>query len=51
VRLDGAASRPALKQIYERFGFRYRNDKQVGPYLVSRYELAVGEKMGDAAAT
>jgi GNAT superfamily N-acetyltransferase len=39
VRLDCEASRPALKNIYERFGFRYRNDKQVGPYLVSRYEM------------
>ena len=39
VRLDCEASRPALKKIYEQFGFTYRDDRQVGPYLVSRYEL------------
>jgi GNAT superfamily N-acetyltransferase len=39
VRLDCEASRPQLKAIYERFGFRYHSDQQVGPYLVSRYEL------------
>jgi GNAT superfamily N-acetyltransferase len=41
LRLDCAASRPRLRAIYERFGFRYHSDRQVGPYLVSRYEYDV----------
>lgn len=39
VRLDCEAARPSLRAVYERFGFRYHSDKQVGPYLVARYEL------------
>jgi GNAT superfamily N-acetyltransferase len=39
LRLDCEASRPKLRAIYERFGFRYHSDRQVGPYLVARYEL------------
>jgi GNAT superfamily N-acetyltransferase len=38
LRLDCEASRPRLRAIYERFGFRHHSDKQVGPYFVSRYE-------------
>jgi GNAT superfamily N-acetyltransferase len=41
LRLDCDASRPRLRAIYERFGFRYHSDRQVGPYLVSRYEYDV----------
>ena len=41
LRLDCDASRPRLRAIYERFGFRYHSDRQVGPYLVSRYEFDV----------
>lgn len=40
-RLDCDASRPRLRAIYESFGFRYHSDKEVGPYLVSRYEYDV----------
>jgi GNAT superfamily N-acetyltransferase len=39
VRLDCEASRSSLRAVYERFGFRYHSDKQVGPYLVARYEM------------
>ena len=39
LRLDCEASRPRLRAIYERFGFRHHSDRQVGPYYVSRYEL------------
>jgi GNAT superfamily N-acetyltransferase len=42
LRLDCDASRPRLRSVYERFGFRYHSDRQVGPYLVSRYEYDVG---------
>jgi len=38
-RLDCEASRPRLRAVYERFGFRHHSDRQVGPYFVSRYEL------------
>jgi GNAT superfamily N-acetyltransferase len=41
LRLDCDAARPKLRHLYERFGFRYHSDRQVGPYLVARYELAL----------
>jgi GNAT superfamily N-acetyltransferase len=43
LRLDCDASRPKLRVVYERFGFRYHSDRRVGPYHVSRYEYAVSE--------
>jgi GNAT superfamily N-acetyltransferase len=43
LRLDCESSRPRLRAIYERFGFRYHSDRQVGPYLVSRYEYDVAK--------
>lgn len=39
LRLDCVASRPKLRALYERFGFRYHSTRQVGPDLVARYEL------------
>ena len=39
LRLDCEASRPKLRAIYERFGFKHHSDRQVGPYFVARYEL------------
>jgi len=41
VRLDTDASRPKLRAVYERFGFRHHSDRQVGPYYVARYEYDV----------
>jgi len=41
LRLDCEASRPRLRAVYERFGFRHHSDRQVGPYFVSRYEFEV----------
>jgi GNAT superfamily N-acetyltransferase len=38
LRLDCEASRPRLRAVYEKFGFRHHSDRQVGPYFVSRYE-------------
>ena len=38
LRLDCAASRVKLRALYERFGFRYHSDREVGPYVVARYE-------------
>ncbi|MDZ8069590.1 MAG: GNAT family N-acetyltransferase [Nostoc sp. DedQUE08] len=41
LRLDCDASRPRLRAVYERFGFRHHSDKQVGAYFVSRYEYQI----------
>lgn len=41
LRLDCEASRPKLKDLYERFGFQWHSDRQVGPYYVSRYEFSI----------
>jgi GNAT superfamily N-acetyltransferase len=41
LRLDCEASRPRLRAVYERFGFRHHSDRQVGPYYVARYELDI----------
>lgn len=44
LRLDCEASRPKLRAVYEKFGFRHHSDRQVGPYFVSRYELEITER-------
>ncbi|HEY6362803.1 MAG TPA: GNAT family N-acetyltransferase [Vicinamibacterales bacterium] len=38
LRLDCDADRTSLRAVYERFGFVYHSDRQVGPYYVARYE-------------
>lgn len=43
LRLDCDTSRPKLRLVYERFGFRYHSDRRVGPYHVARYEYAIPE--------
>ena len=43
LRLDCEASRARLRAIYERVGFRFHSNKQVGPYFVARYEYGIGE--------
>jgi GNAT superfamily N-acetyltransferase len=43
LRLDCEASRARLRAIYERLGFRFHSDRQVGPYFVARYEYDVTE--------
>jgi GNAT superfamily N-acetyltransferase len=43
LRLDCEASRTRLRTVYERIGFRFHSDKQVGPYFVARYEYDVKE--------
>jgi GNAT superfamily N-acetyltransferase len=43
LRLDCEASRTRLRAIYERLGFRFHSNKQVGPYFVARYEYDVME--------
>ena len=40
LRLD-CASRPKLCRIYERQGFLKHSEKQVGPYLVTRYQFEI----------
>jgi GNAT superfamily N-acetyltransferase len=41
LRLDCEASRERLRAVYERIGFRFHSDRQVGPYFVARYEYDV----------
>lgn len=41
LRLDCAADRPKLRSFYERAGFKFHSLKQVGPWLVARYEPAI----------
>jgi GNAT superfamily N-acetyltransferase len=41
LRLDCEAWRSHLRAIYERVGFRFHSNKQVGPYFVARYEFDV----------
>jgi GNAT superfamily N-acetyltransferase len=41
LRLDCEASRPKLRAVYERFGFRHHSDRQVGPYHVARYQYEI----------
>lgn len=43
LRLDCEASRARLRALYERIGFRFHSNKQVGPYFVARYEYDVTE--------
>jgi GNAT superfamily N-acetyltransferase len=49
LRLDCDAERTKLRDLYERFGFRFHSYRQVGSYYVARYELplaAAGEASG-----
>jgi GNAT superfamily N-acetyltransferase len=39
LRLDCDAERSRLRDVYERFGFRFHSFRQVGSYYVARYEL------------
>ncbi len=41
LRLDCEASRPRLRAVYERLEFQHHSNRQVGPYLVARYEYDV----------
>ena len=43
LRLDCEASRARLRAVYERIGFRFHSNKQVGPSFVARYEYDVME--------
>jgi ribosomal protein S18 acetylase RimI-like enzyme len=43
LRLDCEASQSRLQALYERLGFRFHSNKQVGPYFVARYEYDVTE--------
>jgi GNAT superfamily N-acetyltransferase len=39
VRLDCAADRPALRRVYERFGFRLYDERNMGAFVVARYQI------------
>jgi GNAT superfamily N-acetyltransferase len=43
LRLDTDASRPKLRELYERFGFEFHSFRQVGAYYVARYQYPVME--------
>jgi GNAT superfamily N-acetyltransferase len=49
LRLDCEASRPRLRAVYERFGFKHHSDRQVGPYYVSRYEYLLSPPSSTSA--
>lgn len=44
LRLDCDTHRLRLREVYERFGFVRRDERQVGPFLVTRYELPVSRR-------
>ena len=46
LRLDCEAARPKLRRVYERFGFQYHSDRQVGPHLLARWEYPIAENRG-----
>ncbi len=46
LRMDCVADRPRLRAIYERFGFQFHSERQIGPHLVARYELDVSAEPG-----
>jgi GNAT superfamily N-acetyltransferase len=39
VRLDCAADRPALRRVYEVFGFRFHDERNMGSFVVARYQF------------
>ena len=39
LRLECEAQRLRLRAFYERFGFRFRDERQVGEFLLARYEM------------
>jgi GNAT superfamily N-acetyltransferase len=41
LRLDCDALRPRLREFYERHGFVFHSEIEVGPYRVTRYEHRV----------
>lgn len=43
LRLDTDASRPKLRELYERFGFQFHSFRHVGPYYVARYQYPLRE--------
>ena len=43
LRLDTDASRPKLRELYERFGFEFHSFRQVGAYYVARYQYPLME--------
>lgn len=44
LRLDTDASRPKLRELYERFGFQFHSFREVGPYYVARYLYPLRER-------
>jgi GNAT superfamily N-acetyltransferase len=46
LRLDTDASRPKLRELYERFGFQFHSFREVGPYYVARYLYPLMESPG-----
>jgi GNAT superfamily N-acetyltransferase len=42
LRLDCEASRHRLRSVYETAGFTLHSERDVGPYLVARYEMRLG---------
>jgi GNAT superfamily N-acetyltransferase len=43
LRLDCAAHRPALRGVYEKFGFRFHSERAMPNYTAARYELNLAD--------
>jgi GNAT superfamily N-acetyltransferase len=41
VRLDCAADRPALRNLYERFGFKLHSVLEINSFTIARYQLEI----------
>jgi GNAT superfamily N-acetyltransferase len=39
VRLDCASDRSSLRNVYERFGFRLHSERNMGRFIVARYQI------------
>ncbi|HYF50502.1 MAG TPA: GNAT family N-acetyltransferase [Planctomycetota bacterium] len=42
LRLDCDAKTPKLRAVYEKCGFQYHSDKDMGAFVVARYQLPLG---------
>lgn len=44
LRLDTESSRLKLRGVYEKFGFKFHSNRQVGQYFVARYQLPLSSE-------
>ena len=44
VRLDCALERPKLRGVYEKFGFRFHSERDMGRFRVARYQFDISSQ-------